>query len=237
MTDNLEPSLTTCNACLKTCDICGRPLKRPIRAYGVTYCYKHWRQWHKYGKILDRNPRTAFDANEIRVNCDVAYVDLYDKNCNVVATAIIDAEDIPKVRYDKWRYSHGYANYATRKKGSMMMHRKILGTDDFVDHINGNKLDNRKANLRIANKSQNAMNVNYKGVSVLPTGKFYAHIKIAGRMFNLGHYELRTEALFARWYAETLLFKEYRYQKDKPVLSGEREADIKAYVDRKVQRL
>lgn len=230
MTSNPEPSL-------KTCDICGRVLKHPLKAYGVTYCHKHWRQQRKYGRVLDRNPRTLFDANEIRINGDIAYVDLYDKNCNVVATAIIDTEDIPKIKYDKWRYSHGYANYATRKKGSQMMHRKILGTNDFVDHVNGNKLDNRKSNLRIASKSQNAMNVNYSGISTLPSGKFYAHIKIHGRMLNLGHYELIDEALFARWYAETVLFKEYRYPKERPVLSTERENDIKAYVDRKVQRL
>jgi hypothetical protein len=52
------------------------------------------------------------------------------------------------------------------------MHRVILKTRGIVDHINGDSLDNRKENLRRANKSTNAMNMRkhrglskYKGVS------------------------------------------------------------------------
>lgn len=53
------------------------------------------------------------------------------------------------------------------------MHRVIFNTPEktFVDHKNGNPLDNRKANLRLANHSTNAMNMRkhkgksqYKGV-------------------------------------------------------------------------
>jgi len=230
-TGNPEPSLITC-------DVCGRVLKHPVKTHDMILCDKHYHQFRSHGKFLDNNPRTIYDPNEIRIDGDVAYVDLYDKYGNTVATVIIDAEDVERIRYDKWRLSiTGYANYTTRKKGTLMMHRKILGTDQCVDHINGNKLDNRKSNLRIATKSQNSMNVNYRGISEHPTGKFSARIKINQKLIYLGTYELEVEALFARWYAEVLLFKEFRYPKEKPQISLERETDIMSYVERKVQRL
>ena len=219
------------------CDICHRPLKKPIRAYGVTYCHKHWRQKKKYGAPIDDNPRTTMDPNDIRIDGDTAYVDLYDSQCSVVATAVIDAEDVPKIMYDKWRYSHGYACYATKKKGSMMMHRKILGVDSFVDHINHDTIFNKKCNLRPCDKSTNSMNSEHKGVTNMNDGRYYAHIKINGKMINLGLYEFEQEALFARWYAETCLFKEFQYPREEPDIPEQRKSEIMTYVDRKVQRL
>ena len=56
-------------------------------------------------------------------------------------------------------------------------------------------------------------------------------------MINLGVYIFEEEALFARWYAEMLLFKEYRYPKEKPEILQDREKQIREYVGRKVQRL
>lgn len=117
------------------------------------------------------------------------------------------------------------------------MSRVILGTDQFIDHRNHNTLDNRKENLRVVTKSQNQMNSNYKGVTPTSNGKYYAHIKLNGKMLNLGNYIFEDEALFARWYAETQLFREYRYPKSKPVILPDRERQITEYVDRKVQRL
>ncbi len=114
-------------------------------------------QYKKFGKFLDNNPRTKKDLNEIRVEEDIAYMDLYDKNSNVVATVIFDSEDISKVKYTKWKLSGtGYAQYGGKFDGKERhFHRAILQTKEMVDHINHNKLDNRKSNLRICNKSTN----------------------------------------------------------------------------------
>ena len=221
------------------CEFCGKEMFRKIVSHGHIFCDKHYKQYKKYARVLDNNPRTILDRNEFHVAGDITYIDLYDKNCEVVAQAIIDTEDLPKVRYTKWKLSaSGYAmNTPKFSGGSKHMSRQILGTDEFVDHINHNKLDNRKENLRIVTRSQNQMNCNYKGVSKRSDGKYYAHIKKNQKMISLGVYVFEEEAMFARWYAECILFGEHRYPKDKPKILPDREIEIKKYVDKKVQRL
>lgn len=220
------------------CSVCGRQLFRKIKSHGKVYCNKHYNQIKKYGTPQDTNPRTTYDKNEIIVDGKVARVKLYDAHCNHIATAIIDAEDVNKIRYTKWKLSaSGYAANTPKFSGSNKhMHREILGTDQFVDHINHNTLDNRKSNLRIVTKAQNMMNSNFKGVS--PNGcKWYAHIKINQKMLNLGNYLDEEEALYARWYAEQVLFKEFAYPKPEPEILESRKSQIQEYVSRKVQRL
>jgi hypothetical protein len=220
------------------CSVCGRQLFRKIKSHGKVYCNKHYNQIKKYGMTQDTNPRTTYDKNEIIVDGKVARVKLYDAHCNHIATAIIDAEDVNKIRYTKWKLSaSGYAANTPKFSGSNKhMHREILGTDQFVDHINHNTLDNRKSNLRIVTKAQNMMNSNFKGVS--PNGcKWYAHIKINQKMLNLGNYLDEEEALYARWYAEQVLFKEFAYPKPEPEILESRKSQIQEYVGRKVQRL
>lgn len=220
------------------CSVCGRQLFRKIKSHGKVYCNKHYNQIKKYGTPQDTNPRTTYDKNEIIVDGKVARVKLYDAHCNHIATAIIDAEDVNKIRYTKWKLSaSGYAANTPKFSGSNKhMHREILGTDQFVDHINHNTLDNRKSNLRIVTKAQNMMNSNFKGVS-LNGCKWYAHIKINQKMLNLGNYLDEEEALYARWYAEQVLFKEFAYPKPEPEILESRKSQIQEYVSRKVQRL
>lgn len=222
-----------------TCDICGRKLARKIKSHGYTLCNKHYKQLKKYGTFLDKNPRTLFDKNEYHIKGDVTYIDLYNKHGNVIAQAKIDTEDLDKVKYIKWKLSgSGYAmNTPKYSENSKHMSRVILNTTEFIDHINHDTLDNRKQNLRVVTRSQNQMNVNYRGVTKTNNGKFYAHIKVNQKMINLGVYIFEEEALFARWYAEMLLFKEYRYPKEKPEILQDREKQIREYVGRKVQRL
>lgn len=64
----------------------------------------------------------------------------------------------------KHRWCRSFFGYAVRKDpngpGIIWMHRIIMGAkhNQFVDHINGDKLDNRRCNLRFVNKPQNAWN-------------------------------------------------------------------------------
>ncbi len=221
------------------CEFCGRQMSRKIVSHGHIFCDKHYKQFKKYGRVLDNNPRTLYDKNELHINGDITYIDLYDKNYDVIAQAMIDTEDIDKVRYTKWKLSaSGYAmNTPKFGGGNKHMSRVILGTDQFVDHINHNTLDNRKVNLRIVTKSQNQMNCDYKGVSRCKDGKYFAHIKLNQKQYNLGKYVFEEEAKFARWHAEIVLFGAYRYPKERPVILPDRELAIMEYVNRKVQRL
>ena len=99
--------------------------------------------------------------------------------------ALIDDEDLELISLLKWfatNLGHRRTRYAGTnikidgKYHSQKMHRLILGVNDskvIVDHINGNGLDNRRCNLRLANSSENNANVaifrgntsGYKGVS------------------------------------------------------------------------
>lgn len=85
-------------------------------------------------------------------------------------SAIVDDDDVAWLSQWRWRYKEagngrqGYAVRTTRYAGSdrqitIYMHRLILGVESpQADHINGNKLDNRRANLRAATKRQNRGN-------------------------------------------------------------------------------
>lgn len=81
--------------------------------------------------------------------------------------AIIDSDDYDKViAYGKWyENSSGYAVKKTRIKGknvSIRMHMLVnntpIGCGFHTDHINGNRLDNRKENLRAVTPALNTWN-------------------------------------------------------------------------------
>lgn len=93
------------------------------------------------------------------------------------------------------------------------LHRVIAGAilkDEFVDHINGDKLDNRRENLRICTQQQNLCNrkkradskQKYKGIRQVGK-KFQALINIDGKKKIIGFYTNEEEA--ARAYNEKAL--------------------------------
>jgi hypothetical protein len=80
------------------------------------------------------------------------------------AWAVIDLDDLENVDGNWWHLSK--TGYATRhetiegKERLIYMHRLVMGAQkgETVDHINGDKLDNRKENLRIGTQTQNTYN-------------------------------------------------------------------------------
>lgn len=84
-----------------------------------------------------------------------------------------------------------------------------------IDHINGNRADNRIANLRLVTKVKNSRNLKirisntsgYPGVFLIKaTGKWRAYIgNGCGKYISLGRYNTREEAIAARKQAEKKL--------------------------------
>ena len=126
--------------------------------------------------------------------------------------AIVDGQDLESVNKWKWTLHKSEKwSYAFRKeKGkTIFLHRFLLQAKakQYVDHINGNGLDNRKSNLRICTNTQNAWNSNYtRGRSryrgVCPGGKngkkWRAHIRIGnGKRKYLGTFSTELAAHLA----------------------------------------
>ncbi len=128
---------------------------------------------------------------------------------------ILDEADHKRFRRWNWqRHSKGYvsrcqSNGRAGTSQTFYLHREILGAPKGVqiDHINGNRLDNRRSNLRFANQFLNNGNMKmqerpksapFKGVSLRKdTGKWAAYIKHAGRKITLGCFATPEEAAVA----------------------------------------
>lgn len=105
-------------------------------------------------------------------------------------------------------YCHRYERRGNRKYGTMPMHRQILGLDygdkRMGDHVNGNTLDNRRENLRIATSAQNQRNSikpktnisGFKGVVERKNRprRFRAQISVNNKNIDLGSYYTAEEA-------------------------------------------
>ncbi|MEK4910603.1 HNH endonuclease [Niallia sp. FSL M8-0099] len=129
---------------------------------------------------------------------------------------IIDSEDYEKVSKHSWKCDkNGYIRRTVwidkkaKKSTTLALHRFLLNAPDdiCVDHINGDILDNRKTNLRLATKAQNNRNAKpsvlntsgYKGVSYCKeSGKWKAQVTYKGKRVNLGRFSSKEDA--ARMY-------------------------------------
>jgi len=112
------------------------------------------------------------------------------------------------------------------------MHRLILNAppDLKVDHINGNGLDNRKENLRLATTPQNVRNARlslrnssgFKGVK-RKRQKWQASIVFNGKTIRLGVFDAREDAARAYDIAALLLHGEFarvNFPKESELLSS-----------------
>lgn len=133
---------------------------------------------------------------------------------NSPLTAIVDDEDYRLVSSKKWRLTpNGYVVCANReaiaKSGQTFLQTAILwrpsGRRWAVDHINHNKLDNRRSNLRVVPASHNIVNSaprngrRFKGVTWLRAKcRWRAYIKFKKRHHYAGTH--LTEIAAARAY-------------------------------------
>lgn len=135
------------------------------------------------------------------------YLPLLDgRGGSLVGFTAVDAQDALRFGDRPWR--RGRTGYAVRwQHGSTAyLHRLILGLargdDREADHINRDRLDNRRANLRVASRAENGQNLpsqrgtsRHRGVCWDATvGRWSAQAKLRGRKHHLGYFESEDEA-------------------------------------------
>ena len=119
--------------------------------------------------------------------------------------ALVDDEDYEELMQHKWiMQKRGYIiNRSTRD--TIYLHRFILKPNKglVIDHVNHDKLDNQKINLRACSQGQNMANrktnkvgsSKFKGVSFnKTTNKWYSKIQFNYKQFNLGYFDTELEA-------------------------------------------
>lgn len=139
-----------------------------------------------------------------------------------------DLEDYDLIKDYHWTLHKGYItchkwSVETKSEHHIKMHRLIMGVVDNtdyrnvqVDHINRNKVDNRKSNLRICNNQQNSHNKSPYRKDGSKIGvkkhkeKWMADITVNGVCIKLGEYDSYGDAVRARIDAEKKYWGEYR---------------------------
>jgi hypothetical protein len=142
-------------------------------------------------------------------------VPIYARDGSVKAEFLIDDEDADRVCQWRWRLNpQGYVVRNFRRPGAQRgkfdtvpLARFLLGIEKvgrdgvWVDHINRDRLDNRKANLRICDGSSSPQNRSawgkskYRGVSWRKDSKkWVARVWINGTSYFLGYFDNEDEA-------------------------------------------
>lgn len=135
----------------------------------------------------------------------------------------IDDEDFAWLSQYKWRPDKdGYARTTWRQDGTRYdrrMHRMILDASrgQIVDHIDGNRLNNRKNNLRFVSSRQNSQNMKrprtnttgYKGVVKRRENRYEAKVTHGGDCLYCGTYTNALAAAHAYNYNAKLCFGQF----------------------------
>lgn len=148
---------------------------------------------------------------DVRDGVKIALIKLRSSR-DVTSYAVVDLEDAADLSRWTWHMNaSGYAQRSVKRRSegyrcNISMHRQILGLSPGdgteVDHINRDRLDNRRSNLRVVPKWGNRQNVTggrgtskYRGVCLhAPSGKWVAYVGAGGRKHNLGYFSTEEEA-------------------------------------------
>lgn len=150
----------------KGCQVCGNKIE------SKGYCVKHYQQIKKHGKILQR---TMYDKNKIIDKENYNIIITYNKQGNENGQVIIDKDDKEYLSKFKWCIgSNGYPQTMIDRKPKRM-HELLLekNIQMVCDHINRNKLDNRKQNLRLVSQTINCLNRKTNNISFHKASKLW----------------------------------------------------------------
>jgi HNH endonuclease len=139
---------------------------------------------------------------------------IYTKNKQEI---LVSDEDYAYLKQFNWRIQKGYAMRYHKK--NISMHRELMSFPRplHVDHINRNKLDNRRENLRLATTSQNTANSikklkskksKYRGVTIDIHGYYIVHLQCKYKKYTkcfkneidaAKHYDEKAKELFGEF--------------------------------------
>lgn len=216
----------------KKCCVCGKTNKETrILVYSGDnnhYCFKHYQHMIRHGKIV----YSMYEKNEIEERDDYIEIILKGKDGTEKGRAIIDKEDYEKVKDFSWyarpnnNTIYAYAKIKGTNGSNALLHRIIMEEDDpkvFIDHINGDGLNNRKINLRRATNQQNSFNCQARmkknpdkiiGVRFdTSRNKWLAQLQHNMKQVYIGRFLTEEEAIIARLKKEKELFGEFAPQK------------------------
>lgn len=152
--------------------------------------------------IINDNIVTGIDSNDRKFYFDASFLEKVKQYCWNV----------------KNNYVYSYTRESQEKRRQLLLHRLILNfPQSRVDHIDGNPINNLKSNLRLVSSSQNSINRKtnnkngYSGVYKRKNGNYYSVIKQNYKLFYLGDFKTKKEAIEARKKAEIKMFGEYAY--------------------------
>ena len=135
--------------------------------------------------------------------------------------AMVDAEDYEELSRYKWYVTrHSGNKYACRRGKTILMHRVIMKARKgmVVDHIDGNGLNNRRCNLRVCTRAQNACNrrptgsrSGFRGVEQKGNGRYVAVVGHQRKRNRAGVFSDPVEAARARDRLARQLHGEYAW--------------------------
>jgi len=186
----------------RRCVVCGEAFRSTFD--GLPYCNRHYLKMKFYGTTekISRYRNTIVDKGD---HCEIL-----TSRGEVIA---VDKNDLDLVQGHSWCIDkRGYvvANIDGKTK---TIHRHILGLKDSkisVDHVNGNKLDNTRSNLRPCKQKLNSKNLRkkktnisgYPGIRMTKHGKYNVRITVDRKEVHVGNFDTFKEAVEKRKAAE-----------------------------------
>lgn len=150
----------------------------------------------------------VFDRRSIELHIDHAKVPLHGREGKFYGWALVDLQDVELVKDIAWTLDQrgyvagrpsGFSNSTTLHRWLMLNGQKGRAV---VDHINGDRLDNRRTNLRLCSQAENTKNTRIgknnssgaKGVSLDVNGKWRARIWKDRKEIRIGTFDTVEEA-------------------------------------------
>lgn len=132
-------------------------------------------------------------------------IPLRARDGSIRAYALVDDADL---EWAAWLWRLTSSGYARRCEGGryLYLHRELLGLSpgDGLegDHRNGDRLDNRRSNLRAVTRAQNSQNIrrapassSHRGVSWNKAkGRWRAYVRLGGKLHHLGYFASEEDA-------------------------------------------